>query len=1011
MLPCACADAPNSPAAGGAAASAKACPPGARRTNGNCCPSGQFFDAASSGCAALGPPACATSSLSGPASCVPTWCAGWHDAAGTACAPGSALCTGALAPCAPHAERCPAGDVPLGSGCAPAGSGVLLPDGTALVAPTAADAPFAFPELPPLPAVEPPRGCAVFGAVDAEDCAKVSACPVGEAIGPGGACAPRQGVPWACPPGFVVQGSLQGEPICVPDPAECGAAPYAPGPANAIHIDAAAPAGGNGSATAPFTSFAAAATAVFPGATVLLAAGTYAVNLKVSFALTLVGRCAAKTRLQSNGVANGLLAKRQAAPYTVEVRGVHLAGGLQAVAVTGPTTVLLRKVYVSGAIQVGLAVAEGGAIDAQDVVVDSTQPVPATGQYGFGAVVQAGSQMTLQRTLLSRNHSIGLALTPNAVAVASELAITGTQPDGAGDGSGVAVHAGAQFTATGLRIARSTGTAVRVVGAEGTALLTDAALLDTSSNPKLNDYGRALDVGDGAKVRLRGVRVQGNREVAVFGLGQGTRIDALDLLVRDTEPGATNGEFGIGLEVTKQATASARRVWLHRNSSMGAAVSNGGVLELRDALANEAKTEVSGALGRGFHAAKGGTLMLERVRASVNREAGIGCTAGTLTVIDALVDGTTADKIGTGGGGVALNDGCAAALTRVRLSGNRLGLGMAGGTAKLQQVTIDHSKPDAAGVGGFGVVLHQAAQLDVQQVLVAGGAAAGIAAAGNGTVVRGRHVVVRDVGPRQGQGGDGMGLAALVGGRLDMRDLVVQNCRSAGVIVSDSKSSGRFANAAFVAIRGSLVAPQGRGLVVQVDASVEVAGARMVGNEGDGILVQNGSLRAAGLRVHATLPEYQTGNGGAGIAVAGGAGKLWLDDSLVDHNRMAALSVDSGAAWVRGSVLAHTGFGTRRVDGAKALADGLVAHDAAAAELDACVLVGNDRSGVLVDGGGARIGHSLVTGGAFGVVLQRKPLWSSAATLVTGNSQQNLASDQGLQVPVAPQVVQVGSLE
>lgn len=1006
-----CGTAPSAAADALAGAGPANCAPAARHRNGTCCPIGQVFYAPTHSCVAVGPPSCATSVVADPAGCMPSWCAGWRDAGGTVCEPGTATCTGALTACLPDEARCPAGQFRSDGMCRPAGVGVVLPDGTPLQAPADPDAPFAMPELPPVPPAQPPRGCAAFGAVDAADCAEVSPCPVGETADAKGACHPRQGVPWQCPPGFVVKGLQDGEPICVPDPAECGSAPFAPGPANAIHIDANAAAGGNGSAASPFVSFAAAATSVFPGATVLLAAGTYSVNLKVPFALTVMGRCAAQTRLQSNGLANGLLAKAQTAAFTVELRSLQLAGGLQGAVATGPATLMLRKVHVVAAIEVGVAAAGGGVVDTQDVVVDGTLPVAATGQYGIGALAQADSKLVLHRTVLSRNRTTGLALTPGAQATAHELAITGTLPDDSGDGRGVEVQHTAHFEATGLRIARSVGTALRVVGWKASAVITDAAIVQTQTNPVLNDYGHAVDAGNGSVVHLRGVRTDSNREIAVFALDEGTQLEALDLAIANTAPRASDGEFGLGLEVTEGATLTASRVWLHRNSSLGAGVSMGGVLTLREALASQTQTEVSGVLGRGYHAAKGGKLVLEHARATVNREAGIGCTSGTLTATDVLVDGTAADLMGTGGGGIALNNGCVAELTRVRLSGNRLGLALSGGMARVRQLTVDGSKPDLAGVGGYGIVVHQGGQFDLDQVLVVGGVAAGIAAAGGGTVVRGRDVVVRDVGPRQGQGGDGMGLVAVLGGRFDIRNVVVQNCRTAGAMVADSKSTARLANAAFLANRGSLVAEQGRGLVVQTAASVELAGARVGGNVGDGILVQNGTLRAAGLRVAHTLPEFDTDMGGAGIAVAGGAGKLYLDDSLVAHNRMAALSVDSGAAWVRGSVLAATTFGIARVKGAKALADGLVAHDAAAAELDRCVLVGNSRSGVLVDGGGARIGNSIVTGGTFGIVLQRKPLWSAAATWVAGNSQQNLASDQGLQVPPAPSVVAVGGFE
>ena len=981
-----------------------------------CCPDGAFFDAKSSACVAVGPPDCASQVFVNPAACTPNWCARWTTANGQACEPGAkspAESCGVLDPnCGPGSAACAVGLVNTTQGCQVAGTGVELPNGSTLSAPVGADTPFAVPPVPALAAPLPPLGCLTFlPPGDAKpDCATVSTCPAGEELGATGKCAPRTGVEWACPPGFVSDAAQPNE--CTPDPSECGAEQYATGPQDAIHIDASASAPGNGTKSSPYPSLAAAAAAFSPGATLLLAAGTYQANFNLHKDITIAGRCAAMVTLQASASGPAIAAKSIGPPLTAVITGVRITGGTVGVAALSGASVKLRKVLVSKAIQAGIYATDSASLHGEDLVVVDAGAA-STGGLSMGATAQFGASIGLVRAHFARNRGYGISIVQGGKLVATDVVIAAMTADTTGEGRGIEVHANSSVVVTGLRISAAISSGIRAAGGGATVQVTNAAILDTLPQVKTKLFGRGIDLGKGAQATLRGVFMSGHCEAAVFAIDPLTNLDAIDLGVHATKPRAIDGTYGLGIHASAGASAQLRRVWASGNHSVGIAAGANSLVNLSLALVEKTLPAGGGEFGRGLDIAAGSKLELSDVRVSANRDAGITVYGGHLVAKGLTVDTTIADDHLKGGAGISIAANGSLNVTDARLSGNRVGLTMNGGTASLARLTIDNGQPASDGVGGYGMVFDGGASMDLAQVLISGGRAAGIALSGAGTKLRGRNLVVQGVAPRQLLGGDGVGLAVLMGARAELTGLIVQDCHTAGVMVAFDGSSAAVANASLTGNRQGESSGEGRGLVVQTGATAHLAGARVIDNQEAGVLVHTATLHAVGLLVRSTRESLKK-LGGAGIAVAGPGAKLHLDSSVLVGNRSAALVVDVGAAWLRQVVLANTTFGdlsSGQSGKNLALADGLAAHDAMTVDLQQCVIAANYRSGILVDGGAANVTATVITGGLFGVVVQRMAAWQAKALALFGNTQQNFASDQGLDVPTAPQPVAIGDFE
>jgi len=652
------------------------------------------------------------------------------------------------------------------SGCRPAGLLLhhLAPVFKEGVAPALLDH-TTLHDVTPLPEIAGTRFCA-------DPSGSVRRCQTG-----GSNCAAGQmpnlasgcqsvGVPWICPPGFVVDDTAALAPgdlfRCAPDPADCGGDPFGgvqPGPGR-FFVRASAAAGGNGSRDAPFRQLKDAIKAAGSGDLIALAAGAYSGPLKLAVPLTLRGRCAALVIIDGDEGAPAITAVHQG-KGTSSLSGLTLtgAGGLN---VQGQSTVIASRLWVRDAAPTGVLIHGAlSSLTVSDAVIDNAgskahaavqvlsggevhlENVRISRARGTGLMAhQAGSRVTADNLMIANSRAwkeqfgtgaeFGEAATGKLVGVrVTGNRATGLMVEGAGTrlearglvvdgtratelvgffGMGLVVRQGAQFDGAGVRLSDNTGAGIAIDG-KGTLVTVDGLVVDgTAAAANLPHAGVGIMLGGGARTELHSARLSGNRAVGLWINATGTSASARDLVVDATRPDMVDGTLGIGIDVFGGAALSLEGGRLHRNRAMGLRVRHAGSrATLTDMLIDATQPELAtGGLGLGVDVDEGARVVLRASRLHDNRGAGLRANdVGTSARVEgSLLDGTrTTGWPASGGSGIDVSRRAVVHVVGSRMVGNRtagLLVTHVGSRARLVGSSIEHSLSSA---GAFGVGL------------------------------------------------------------------------------------------------------------------------------------------------------------------------------------------------------------------------------------------------------------------------------------------------------------------
>ena len=525
------------------------------------------------------------------------------------------------------------------------------------------------------------------------------------------------GVPWVCPPGFIVvsPATATKPAVCTPDPALCPSTGFGELAAlpNAVFVDSSAVAGGKGTVDAPFKSLNSAVTAAPEGATIVVAAGTYSGGVDLTKQLTIQGVCAAKVKI-AGGAAFGFRVWPTTPKAAIILRSMtlsactwglligghgqlhadHLAiekpndGGVWisgsnakltlarseiadvvalstttgiGIAVDHGAAVILSEVRIAAARTAGVFVNNPqGSLDADGLRVDGTRPA-LDGKLGLGILAQA-SKVSLKSTRLWRNHMAGLAATQGATVQVCGLVVDATQPQQSDGlrGIGIWVQEAAHFVGVAVRSSGNfTGGLIAVNKGSSAALL--GAVVDRTLGQLADSDGAGVVAQQGAKVTLARSRITLSANIGLYAAGAGTSLFASDSLVDSSLPTVYGGAIAVGAQVVQGASMSLQRVRLSKNRAMGI-------------VAGGSKTR--------------------------------------LIARDVQVD-STEPRIGLGdmGYGAGIIDGARASFAFSRLTGNHtVGLTIRGAQTVVQAfaVRIDHTKPRASdGSWGAGIFLQK----------------------------------------------------------------------------------------------------------------------------------------------------------------------------------------------------------------------------------------------------------------------------------------------------------------
>ncbi len=974
------------------------------KTDGDCCPEGTFYHFDSDSCVAVGPPECAAVLFDAPESCVPRWCWDLRSDAGLPCAAGDADCR-------PVGRTCSAAELEAGAGCAAGMWPDMDASGACRVAGSmgSAAAGDADGELPPLTGVKSPDGVPPLGKLpallDTRFCqdkgGKTRICQEDEqGCGPGkmpdpdapGDCM-AVGVPWLCPPGFVLssQAATSTDDLapCEPDPADCGEDPFGgvqEGPG--VHfLDASAAPGGDGTRAKPFNNLATAVTETVAGGTVAIAAGKYEAGFLMDRSVTLHGRCASMVQLNSAKKGGAMLKLKSEAKvkFKVGIRGVTLRSSGWGVAALPGVTLHLERVLIEDVRGYGVAAFTGKVLVEDSLIRGGAQGPPNLD--GVGVVAAWGGRLDLRRVRLSRNRMAGIFVQNSDTEVSAEQVLI--------DGTRTAAH---PYTAHGL-------------------------------------------ASMAARARLRSVRVSGSHAFGIRVIHQGSNLDAAGVVVDRTGQGNGTGVRGEGMYFQRTSITLAG-VRLHDNRVVGLYAGKTPTTVEADGLIIDATRQA--AIQLPDHLGGGGMLLFDgpvarmrSVRISDSRHAGLGVERpGTrLEMEHLLVHGTRplADT-GQGGPGVVVRDGASAVLRHVRAHDNRA-IGVAttadkpGDTkVELIDVVIDQTRPTALFPDfGAGVSVEAGARAQFTDVRLSKNVGIGVQVVTPESSLVARRLTVDDCQPNaEGKGGVGLSVSdrarvTLVDGRFSATHQAAIGVQGVGTqLVANG-----------VHVEGTRLGPKGGGVGLGVlhGADVTVQGSRFVANTGAGIFsngVDQTVLRVRGSRVEDTLPDPNLAAGGARgdgkqVSLEGSGLTAWRPDQQIEvtsclfrANHGTSIYLDEPGGSVTGCAVVDTraaSFKTwregKRGQGAPdgpliELADGIRVLKSANMVIRYTLVVDQLRAGFLLDHASkANVSHSVAARGQFGVALAPDAVATLDKNPFFGNVT-NIEGNAGLFVPPPP---------
>lgn len=612
-----------------------------------------------------------------------------------------------------------------------------------------------------------------------------------------------------------------------------------------------APAGGTGTASAPFATIGDALAVAAAGVLVVVGAGTYDEAVTLPASVSLRGACARDTRIAHS--------TRDTTPATVRVVGagvtvsdVQLGGARVGLLVDAGGVATITGVLVDRATETGLRVHRGGRATIRDLVVARTITDPDDHQSAFGIVVELAGVATAQRVVVSDTKSYGIIL----------------------DGSG------SELT------------------------VDDVAVLDTGSTEGSATYGVGAGAQAGAHLTLHGAVVE-RAHVAGLSVGvAGATVDADDVVLRSIAADG-RGTAGAGVLAASGGVAHLRRV-LVEQAIQGVRVESGASVDAEDVvlrtLAGDPAFTAAGD-GEGI-AARNSTITASRVWIEHAGYFGVGVVgAGSGRFTDVTVRACLGGLAGDGGAGVVVQGGAAVEVTRARFEHNRevsANAAEAGSSLRLTDVSILETAPRSSDAAlGRGIASQSGAAVEVERVLVRGSTSVGVIALTDATL-SGTDLEIRDT--RAGEGGRfvgvGIGLDLQVRASATLRRVRIGESRGFGV-KADFQSGPVLLEDLWVhdterwdrepAGRTTV----GRGIDT-VDSAVTIARAIVERSREFGIFAARGSLELSDVVVRDTRGEAVTGEDGIGLLGVDRA-SVAATDVLLERNRDTSLYASSDA--------------------------------------------------------------------------------------------------------------------
>jgi hypothetical protein len=450
------------------------------------------------------------------------------------------------------------------------------------------------------------------------------------------------------------------------------------------------------------------------------------------------------------------------------------------------------------------------------------------------------------------------------------------------------------------------------VALDATLLLEDAVVRGTRERASDGNFGLGLNVQDGAEAEVRRAVVDDNRGLGVFVAGTGASLLLEDAVVQGTRERASDGTGGRGLNVEQGATAQVRRAVVDDNRENGVFVDTTATLLLEDAVVRGTRERASdGTLGRGLEVQQGAEAQVRRAVVDDNRATGVFVAAdATLLLEDAVVRGTREQASdGTLGLGLWVQGDAEAQVRQVIVADN-LEVGVFVGTDAtllLEDAVVRATRERASdGTFGRGLEVQNGATAQVRRAMVDDNRDVGVLVVADARLLL-EDAVVRGTRERASDGAGGRGLNIQQGATAQVRRAVVDDNREIGFLAVDGTLLLEDA-----VVRGTRERASdgtlGRGLEVQPGAEAQVRRAVVDDNRATGVFVAgDASLLLEDAVVRGTREQASDGAFGRGLSVGLGA-EAQVRRAMVDDNRSVGVLVFGSDLLLEDAVVT----GTRR---------------------------------------------------------------------------------------------------
>lgn len=456
-----------------------------------------------------------------------------------------------------------------------------------------------------------------------------------------------------------------------------------------------------------FRTIAEAETAAGKGAVIAIYDGTYAEGIKPRTAMTFVGHCPDKVKLDGSSLTVwGVLANNV---QGVVVRGVTLQGHYEGARAQGGGTLTITDSVIESPRSTGfISYQTNSLIHAERVVIRNVQPMTGQSIAVMSVNADVGGTIELESSELAANYEAGAVATnvgdvskvTSTIKVNQSVIRDTNLVEHSQAGAGVVSSGFSAVTVTESAILNTRRLSTSAVSAPAT-LDVERSVLEGTLQDSSDELAGAGYVSDGATASYTDVSIRGMAQSGLIAQFAKSAITARNVSIEKTAPGK-DGVFGMGAFLQQGGSLTMDSSAIVGNSYYGIAVVDAGSkTDLTRVLIADTQRS-SDTLGRAVDCEDGGTLTFDRLtllrngdeQLFVRGETAAGARAnGTGTRL--YVADSTTRKDGSTGSGINVEMGGLLTLdTAAVLRNHRAGiivndsLGMAGSPA---EASITHA--------------------------------------------------------------------------------------------------------------------------------------------------------------------------------------------------------------------------------------------------------------------------------------------------------------------------------